>query len=77
MIIQFCTGASLDNQKRYEDELWSDYIERIKEWCIIRKIPEEKIFEKLRFSKAPLGHQILFNSNGISIEELIARIKGI
>ena len=75
MIIEFCIGETIENIRKYKDELWSEYIQRLKEWSEKRDISEESVLQKLRNMEAPLKYQMIFNSYGISLEEVIARMR--
>jgi hypothetical protein len=75
MIIEFCTGISIFMLKKYGDMTWYDYCVRLKEMAKVRCLPDEEVFRKLRKEKLPQMLQVIVYSYGISIDEMLVRVK--
>lgn len=73
--IDFCCGQGLENLKKYRDEPWSQYLERLRCVANEKNISEDDIFRKLRQDSTPRTLQMIFYSFGIKLENVIERVK--
>lgn len=74
-LVGFCVDIGIDDIKKYREEMWSSYVIRLKEYCMIRKLGEELVFKKLRRTKAPAKYQIIFYTPNITLDELVNRLR--
>jgi hypothetical protein len=73
-VIGFCTNKSIYDLRKYEDEVWSEYVLRITEWARNRNFSEDVVLSKMRSEKLPQTLQYLFYSTGITLSVATERI---
>ncbi|KAG0442406.1 Retrovirus-related Pol polyprotein from transposon 17.6 [Dictyocoela muelleri] len=73
-IIDFCCGQGIDNIRKYKEELWSQYLERLRCCAKDKNISEEDVLKKLRRDKAPKTLQMIFYSFNVSLKDIYLRI---
>lgn len=75
MLIEFCSRNSIESLEKFNEEKWSQYILRLKEWTAFHKYDQKEVFRKLKAVKCPKDLQMLILINENDLDGLLAKIK--
>jgi hypothetical protein len=70
-IIEYCRGETVENLRKFKDEAWSEYIIRLRDWCMFRNVCEDDVFEKLQKESVPEKYIALFCMPNMNLQTLI------
>ncbi|KAG0427942.1 hypothetical protein DMUE_5859 [Dictyocoela muelleri] len=73
-LVDFCSSQGIDSMSKYRDELWSQYLERLRCVAQEKNISEEDVFRKLRRENPPKTLQMIFYSFGVSLKDVYKRV---
>ena len=75
LMINKCTEKGIMAIRKFKDEKWSSYIERLRCTVTQNDTTEKEILRKLRTTMAPRELQVVFYSTNTSIDEIIEIVK--
>jgi hypothetical protein len=73
-IVEYCTETGINSLKKYNDEPWSAYVNRLKDYGKYKNIECECILKKIRSEFIPRNLQPIFFSVGVDINTILERL---
>jgi hypothetical protein len=73
-IEEFCTEQGIDSVKKYNDEPWSKYLERLNDWRKLNNQSEEIVLKRIRTQWLSRDLKMIFFSADIKLEIAIQRV---
>lgn len=74
-LVNYCAGSGLDDQKKFREELWYQYIRRVTDWAVSKGIDKSKVWCKLRKENAPGRIRMFLFMEDDNYEKLIDRLR--
>lgn len=74
-VISYCISSGLQNQRKFKEELWHEYIARLNEWADVKGYRQEDVIEKLRNENVSNKIRILFFQEVESLDKLTQLVK--
>lgn len=74
-VIDHCTGESIDNVFKYENETWLAYLKRLYEWSRLRNLNEEIALRRMRTQWLPRDLRTIMLSFGITMKIALERFE--
>jgi hypothetical protein len=64
----------LESIKKYNDEKWSDYLKRLRDYAKVHNFTNEDIIKKIRKEYSPQNLQIIFYTIDSDLNKIIERV---
>ncbi|KCZ76320.1 hypothetical protein H311_02684 [Anncaliia algerae PRA109] len=74
-ILRYCTKVGIENQRKFREESWSDYVQRLSDWAKVNGYSAEEVINKLRKEKINSKLRFIFFTENYDITKIIQNLK--
>ncbi|KCZ74129.1 hypothetical protein H311_04907, partial [Anncaliia algerae PRA109] len=74
-IIDFCTDEDVSSVRKFKEELWSQYIVRLRDWSKINGCSGQKVIKHIRTQWLPRDLRIVFFNTEMTLYSALEKVK--